>query len=111
MSILARAHYARKRGSKSEKFNTKSEKFNTRSASKYEKFNTDCEKLFTFLAISYYLCSVTQIKTYVKTYQNQQKGGAVVHSYDCSIQVYCPRKAYFVPNGGVCSIRDKGDND
>ena len=52
MSILARAHYARKRGSKYEKFNTLSEKFNTFTDTKCEKFNTLGEKFFVFLAIN-----------------------------------------------------------
>ena len=44
MSILARAHYARKRGSKDEKFNVKSEEFNVRLLLKDEKFNVNYEK-------------------------------------------------------------------
>lgn len=52
MSILARAHYARKRGSKCEKFNTLSEKFNTFTDTLCEKFNTLSEKRFMFLVIN-----------------------------------------------------------
>ena len=52
MSILARAHYARKKGSKCEKFNTLSEKFNTFTDTLCEKFNTLSEKCFVFLAIN-----------------------------------------------------------
>lgn len=48
MSILARAHYARKRGSNYEKFNVKSEKFNVIPKSNYEKFNVNGEKSFCF---------------------------------------------------------------
>lgn len=48
MSILARAHYARKRGSNYEKFNVKSEKFNVILKSNYEKFNVNGEKSFCF---------------------------------------------------------------
>lgn len=48
MSILARAHYARKRGSNCEKFNVKSEKFNVILRPYYEKFNVIGEKSFCF---------------------------------------------------------------
>ena len=48
MSILARAHYARKKGSNYEKFNVKSEKFNVSMKSNYEKFNENREKRFCF---------------------------------------------------------------
>lgn len=52
MSIPPRAHYARERGSKYEKFNTLSEKFNTFTDTLCEKFNTLGEKIFVFLAIN-----------------------------------------------------------
>lgn len=48
MSILARAHYAREKGSNYEKFNVKSEKFNVSMKSNYEKFNENREKMFCF---------------------------------------------------------------
>lgn len=48
MSILARAHYARKRGTNYEKFNVKSEKFNVISKPNYEKFNVKGEKCLRF---------------------------------------------------------------
>ena len=53
MSILARAHYARKMGVKYEKFNVKSEKFNVFLKLKYEKFNENGEKrvCFSYLII------------------------------------------------------------
>lgn len=44
MSILARAHYARKKGSNYEKFNVIYEKFNVILKPNYEKFNVDDEK-------------------------------------------------------------------
>lgn len=48
MSILARAHYARKRGSNYEKFNVKSEKFNVILKPFSEKFNVIGEKCYFF---------------------------------------------------------------
>lgn len=44
MSILARAHYARKKGANYEKFNVIYEKFNVILKPNYEKFNVDDEK-------------------------------------------------------------------
>ena len=48
MSILARAHYARKGGANYEKFNVKSEKFNVILELNYEKFNVNSEKRLYF---------------------------------------------------------------
>jgi len=48
MSILARAHNARKGGANYEKFNVKSEKFNVILELKYEKFNVNGEKHLYF---------------------------------------------------------------
>ena len=48
MSILARAHNARKGGANYEKFNVKSEKFNVILKFYYEKFNVIKEKSFCF---------------------------------------------------------------
>ena len=56
MSILARAHYARKWASNYEKFNVIYEKFNVILKPNYEKFNVNKEKLFGFLILKYYLC-------------------------------------------------------
>ena len=58
MSILARAHYARKKGSNYEKFNVKSEKFNVSMKSNYEKFNVFNHIGFVFVIISCYLCHI-----------------------------------------------------
>ena len=58
MSILARAHYARKWGSNYHKFNTNYHKFNTKFGFNYHKFNTIMRKLFVFVIINYYLCNV-----------------------------------------------------
>ena len=58
MSILARAHYARKRGSNYEKFNVIYEKFNVILKLNYEKFNVGDEKHLVFLILKYYLCNI-----------------------------------------------------
>lgn len=58
MSILARAHYARKRGSNYEKFNVIYEKFNVVLKLNYEKFNVGNEKCIVFLILKYYLCNI-----------------------------------------------------
>ena len=58
MSILARAHYARKRGSNYEKFNVIYEKFNVILKPNYEKFNVNNEKYIVFLILKYYLCYI-----------------------------------------------------
>lgn len=58
MSILARAHYARKRGSNYEKFNVIYEKFNVILKLNYEKFNVSDEKHLVFLILKYYLCNI-----------------------------------------------------
>lgn len=60
MSILARAHNARKRGSNYEKFNVIYEKFNVILKPNYEKFNVDDEKQLVFLILKYYLCNIIQ---------------------------------------------------
>lgn len=46
MSILARAHYARKRGSNYHKFNANYHKFNVVLSRKYHKFNVFNRKIF-----------------------------------------------------------------
>ena len=46
MSILARAHYARKRGSNYHKFNANYHKFNVVLSRKYHKFNVFNRKVF-----------------------------------------------------------------
>ena len=58
MSILARAHYARKWASNYEKFNVIYEKFNVILKLNYEKFNVGDEKHLVFLILKYYLCNI-----------------------------------------------------
>ena len=60
MSILARAHYARRGGANYEKFNVIYEKFNVILKPNYEKFNVDNEKQLVFLILKYYLCNIIQ---------------------------------------------------